>query len=153
VAAVNDRSRISLVVIGLLAFAGGVLLMIRHKREIEEVYRTETRKRQLQFEKRKFRRRSIASAMIASMGILMTSLVWAREPAVFAGLISVVLILLLAVMFLAFLDLMLVSLHTVGQNDDSARKKLVNEYLQQRKRLDEQQAREGDDEPMSDHQR
>ncbi len=153
-AMINDRSRMSLVVIGLMAFAGGVLLMIRHKREIDEAYRNGTEKRQLKFEQRKFRRRSIASTMIASMGVLMTSLVWAREPAVFAGLISVVLILLLAVMFLAFLDLMLVSLQTVSQNDDTARKRLVTEYLRQRERLAKQQeSDDGGDEPASDHSR
>ena len=65
----------------------------------------------------------------------MTSLYWAREPAVFGGLISVILILLLAVMFLAFLDLMSVSLHTVTQDNESARRKMVDEYLRLRKEL------------------
>lgn len=136
-AVVTSRSRNALVVIGLAAFAGGVLLMFRHKREIEGVQASVKDSRQLRFEKRKYRRRSLASAMIAAIGILMTSLYWARELEAFATLISVVLILLLAVMFLAFLDLMSVSLQRVTEDDPSARKKLVDEYLRQRqKRVD-----------------
>ncbi len=132
---VNDQSRFTLVVVGLMAFAGGVLLMCRHKRDIEEVHATVKDARKLRFEQRKYRRRSLASAMIAALGILMTSLYWARELEAFATLISVVLILVLAVMVLAFLDLMSVSLQRVTEDDPSARKKLVNEYLRQRQKL------------------
>lgn len=132
---VNDQSRNTLVAIGLMAFAGGVLLMCRHKREIDLVQASVQDRRRLRFEQRKYRRRSLASAMIAAIGILMTSLYWARQLEAFATLISVVLILLLAVMFLAFLDLMSVSLQRVTEDDPSARKKLVDEYLRQRQKL------------------
>lgn len=72
--------------------------------------------------------------MIAAIGILMMAVCWAIEPGVFLGLISVILILLIAVMFIAFMDMLSVSLHTVT-NDDSARRKMVAEYLKQRQKL------------------
>ena len=83
----------------------------------------------------------------------MTSLYWAREPAAIVGLISVVLILLLAVMFLAFLDLMSVSLHTVTKDDATARKKMIDEYLRQRKKLVDQVEQDEIEDSASDQPR
>ena len=131
---ISDRSMASLVIIGLVAFCAGVGLMIRHKKDIDAVFAETKDLRVRLFEQRKYRRRSLASTMIAAMGILMSSLYWAHDASAFVGLMLLILILLTAVLFLAFLDLMSVSLHTATQ-DDSARAEMINEYLRQRKKL------------------
>ena len=141
-ARISVENRNSMVVIGLASFAGGVWLMIRHKRQIDEVYATERDSCVLDFEQRKFKRRSLASTMVASMGAMMISLYWARDPYVFATLISLVLLLLLAVMFLACLDVLSVGLHSIATDDKDARKKMVDEYVRQREKLKEKSGEE-----------
>ncbi len=132
---ISDQSMSALVLIGLVAFAGGIGLMFLHKQHIDDVFARSQDLRIRLFEKRKYRRRSLASTMIAAMGILMSALYWAHEPSVFIGLVSIILILLMAVMFLACLDLMSVSIHTATHDDSSARKEMINEYLRQREKL------------------
>ena len=132
---VSTENRNAMVVLGLAAFAAGVLLMIRHKREIDDVQQNERDANVLNFEQRKFRRRSLASTMVASMGVMLVSLYWAKDPYVFATLISLVLVLLLAVMFLATLDVLSVGLHSIAEDDKDARKKMVDEYVRQRQKL------------------
>ncbi|MEM9412480.1 MAG: hypothetical protein AAGA30_15305 [Planctomycetota bacterium] len=131
----SDATKSSIVVIGLAALIGGVFLLLKHKADIDEVLENERDSNIQRFEQRKFGRRSLASSLIAAMGILMISLYWAHDPNTFIALISVVLLLLLAVMVLAFLDLMLVSLHAVTQDDPKARDEMVKEYLRQRQKL------------------
>ena len=132
---VSVENRNAMVVLGLAAFAGGVLLMIRHKRDIDEVQQREREPSVLKFEQRKFRRRSLASTMVASMGVMLVSLYWAQDPYVFATLISLVLLLLLAVLFLASLDVVSVGLHSIAVDDKEARQKMVDEYVRQREKL------------------
>ena len=108
--------------------------MLRHKSEIDSINDLVRDTRLQLFHQRKFRRRTLASTLIAAIGILMIALCWAIEPAIFIGLVSVILILLMAVMFIALLDLMSVSLHTVA-SDDTARREMINEYLRQRQKL------------------
>lgn len=143
---ISTQNRNAMVVLGLAAFAGGVLLMIRHKRDIDEVHRNERDPKILKFEQRKFRRRSLASTMVASMGVMLISLYWARDPYVFATLISLVLILLLTVMFLASLDLLSVGLHSISEDDKDARQKMVDEYVRQREKLLDKVAENEDEE-------
>ena len=70
----NSQSSVSLIIIGLLALAGGVIMMMQHKQVIDEVMNSDEDPRIQLFERRKFRRRSLASAMIAAIGILMIAL-------------------------------------------------------------------------------
>lgn len=133
-ALLSDKSRTSLLFIGIVTVVGGVMLMLRHKQEFDEILESSNDSRLRLYEQRKFRRRSLASSFVAAIGILMIALNWAIEPTVFVGLISVILILLLAAMFIAVLDLMSVSLHVVTE-DDSARKQMIAEYLRQRQKL------------------
>ncbi len=123
-----------MLIIGMTTLVGGLMLLHQHKQHIDHVLENCRDKRSRLFELRKFRRRSWASTFVAAIGILMSATYWAFEPGVFVGLLSVILILLIAVMFIAFLDLMSVGLHSVSQ-DDTARKKMVEEYLRQRKKL------------------
>ena len=139
----SESSLAVLVLLGLFAFFGGILLMYYHKAEIDRVFKSKADNRVRRFELRKYWRRTAASTIIASMGILMCSTYWAHEPSLFIGLISIVLTLLLALMFIAFLDMMSVGLHTVTQ-EDSARKEMIEEYLRQRKKLVENSEPIGD---------
>ena len=141
----NQATRSWTIAIGLAAFAGGVLLMVRHKREIDEYHRLKTDPHELEFQQRKFRRRTLASTLFAAMGILMTSLYWARDPYAGATLVSLVLLLLLAVMFLASLDIMSVGLHSVTVDDHQARQEMVDEYVRQRKLLMQKTEEESSD--------
>ena len=122
-------------VIGIGTIAGGILLMIRHKRALEEVEQQERDERIRTIALKKFRRRTTASTLIAAMGVLIASLRWAREPIVFSLLIGLILIAIVAILFLAFLDLMTVSLHRLADTHDEAREQLIQDYLRQRKRL------------------
>ena len=139
-ALVSDGNRSSMVVLGLIAFAGGVLLMIRHKRDFDDVFVSERDATVRRFEKRKFRRRTTASTMIAAMGVMLLSLNWARDPYVFATLITMVLALLLGAMTLACFDILSVGLHSISLDDHEARKKMVAEYVRQREMLQQQAA-------------
>ncbi len=141
-ALISDWNRVSMVVLGLIALVGGVLLLFHHKASVEEAFRStrnaEDGERIRRFERRKFRRRSLASALIAAMGILMIALNWAYEPEAFIGLLTIILLLLLAVMFLAFLDLMSVSLETVTKKAAEQDDELIHEYLRNRKQSQDQ---------------
>lgn len=127
--------RVSMLLFGLAAFAGGILLMINHKRTYDEIFRTEENRGVRLFEHRKFRRRTTASCLISAIGVMLASLYWATEPVPFTALVSMILILLVALMVLATLDLMSVGLQNIAHPDDSQRKKLVDEVVRKREQL------------------
>jgi len=131
-ASVSLQSRVAMASLGWIAFVGGVLLMIRHKRQVDEIQKKERDANIRRFEQRKFQRRSLASTLVASLGVMMISLYWARDPYVFATLLSLVLILLFAVMSLACLDLLMIGLQSFNVDDKTARQKMIKEYLRQR---------------------
>ena len=137
VLAAMEDTQLGALVVGVGTIAGGILLMIRHKRALEEVERHERDARTRAIELKKFRRRTMASTLIAAMGVLIASLHWAREPVVFSILIGLILIAIVAILFLAFLDLMTVSLHSLADTRDDARERMIQEYLKQRKRQQE----------------
>lgn len=127
--------RVSMLLFGLAAFAGGILLMINHKRTYDEVFRSEDKGDVRLFEHRKFRRRTTASCLISAIGVMLASLYWATEPLPFTALVSMILILLVALLVLALLDLMSVSLQNMAHPDESHRKKLVDEVMRKREQL------------------
>jgi len=131
----ESSARASMLVLGLAAFSGGILLMINHKKTFDEIFRTKKNRDVRLFEQRKFRRRTTASSLIAAIGVMLASLYWAVEPAPFTALVSMILILLVALLVLATLDLMSVSLQNMAHPDDSARKKLINEVVKKREQL------------------
>ena len=130
-----------MLLLGLAAFSGGVLMMFRHKRAVDEVFRTVRDPRIQLYEQRKFRRRTTASTLIAAIGVMLASLYWATDPRPFTVLVSMILILLVALLVIAMLDMMSVGLQSIAHPDDSARKKMVDEYLRQRKELAEKNER------------
>lgn len=142
-----DSTRAYMLLFGLAAFSGGILLMFRHQRSFQEASRRTTNERLRLFELRKFRRRMTASSMISAIGVMLASLYWADDPRVFAILISLVLVMLLGVLGLAFLDLFSVGLQQLANPDDSSRQAMVDEYL--RKRKQEHVDEDEDDEPDS----
>jgi uncharacterized membrane protein YedE/YeeE len=129
----DDSTRMYMLLFGMAAFAGGILLMFRHQRSFREASRKTTNERLRLFELRKFRRRMTASSMIAAIGVMLASLYWADDPRVFAILITLVLVTLLGVLGLACLDLFSVGLQQLAHPDDSARQAMVDEYLRLRK--------------------
>lgn len=134
----DSQVRMYMMLFGLAAFSGGILLMFRHKRAVDEVFRTVRDRRIQLFEQRKFRRRTTASALISAIGVMLTSLYWATDPVPFTILVSMILILLIALLGIAILDLMSLGLQSIAHPDDSARKKMVDEYLRQRKKMAEE---------------
>lgn len=139
----NVRS--SSLVVGIGILAGGVLLFINHKREIDEVVTSEVADRIKAFEMRKFRRRAIISSMIVSVGLMMAALYWVNEQRVFAIFILMILALLVGISGLALIDFFSISLQQIGTPDKAAEKALLEEHLRQRKLLE--RAREEEDKP------
>ena len=131
-AAAFDDIRAYLLLIGLATIAGGVMMMLFHKRTYDDVERLEKDPRIVLFEYRKFRRRTTVSSLIGAMGVIMAALYWAIEPTVFAILISLILILIIAILGLATLDMLSISIQGISQTDDKARQAMIDEYLRQR---------------------
>ena len=146
-AAAFDDVRAYLLLIGLATVAGGVIMMILHKRTYDELELVETDPRIVLFEYRKFRRRTTVSSLIGAMGVIMAALYWAIEPTVFAILISLILILIIAILGLATLDMLSISIQGISRTDDQARQAMIDEYLRRR---EQQQASDESVPPQSD---
>ncbi len=125
--------------IGLAAIAGGILLFINHRRHLGEVLSGKPAERILAFEQRKYRRRSIVSVMITSVGCMLSALFWVTDERVFSVFILMIMGLLVGIMGVAFIDLFSVGLHQIATPDEKARKELVEEYLRQREKLADQE--------------
>lgn len=123
---------------GLGGLAGGIILFVNHKRHLATVLAKEKDKRIVAYENRKFRRRAIVSAMIASAGCMMAALYWVVDVRIFAVFILMILGLLVAILGVALIDLFSVGLHQIATPDPKAHKAMVEEYLRQRKKADEQ---------------
>ena len=89
----------------------------------------------MKFELRKFRRRSIVSAMITSVGCIMSSLFWVSDERVFCVFILMTLGLLAAILGVAIIDMFSVGLQQIATPDQKAEKAMVDEYLRQREKL------------------
>lgn len=128
----GDSAKAWGIVLGAAAFGVGIVLMFRHQQSWLVASASKSDERIRLFEQRKYRRRMTANSMIAAIGVMLMALSYATEPKVFAILVSLVLVTLLGVLGLAFIDLFSVGLQQLTKKDDSARKKLVAEYLQRR---------------------
>ena len=125
-------------VMGLGGIAGGIILFINHKRHLANVIASRPEQRIVDFEERKFRRRSIVSAMIASTGLMMAALYWVNEAKIFAVFIMMILGLLVAILGVALIDMLSVGLHQIATPDEKARKAMVKEFLRQREKAAEE---------------
>lgn len=114
-------------------------MFINHRRHWEEVVGTESDQRIVKFELRKFRRRSIVSAMIASVGCMMAALYWVTDSRVLAIFVLLTMGLLVAILGVAMIDMFSVGLQQIATPDPKAEKAMIEEYLRQREKLSENQ--------------
>lgn len=134
--------------LGLGSLAVGIVSLYAHKHRLDEVFETPHSKSELQFEARKYRRRAIASSMIASQGIMLAALAFVDELRTVAIFVSIILALLVGILGIAMFDFFSVGLNEIARKDDKAREELVKEYVRQRKKL--QQQKEENEEAQSD---
>lgn len=120
--------------LGIGGLAGGILLFINHRRQLESILASDADERTRAFEQRKYRRRAIVSAMIASVGCMMAALYWVSDAKVYSAFILMILTLLLGIMGMALIDLFSVGIQQIGTPDKAAEKKMIQEYLRQREK-------------------
>ena len=126
--------RQSILLIGLLAMFGGIVLMFRHRAHLREVLSVSRDPKERLFEVRKFRRRATTSAMISSIGVMIASLYWATDGRVFGALIFMILILLVGVFGLAILDIMSVGVQHIAYGERTDEDELIRQYAEFRKK-------------------
>jgi len=141
----ENAKNISLL-LGLGSIAGGVVSLFAHKHRIDEVFNSPHTKSELRFESRKYRRRAIASSMIASQGIMLAGIAFVDELRTIAIFISIILALIVGILGIAMFDFFSVGINEIAKTDDKARKALVDEYVRQRNML-QQQPEDGEDSP------
>ena len=134
--------------LGLGSVAGGVLSLFAHKRQLDEVFATPHSASELKFESRKYRRRAIASSLIASQGIMLAGIAFVDEIRTIAIFISIILLMLVGILGIAMFDFFSVGINEIGRKDDKARKALVDEYVRQRNQLAKQKE-ENDENPSN----
>ena len=139
-AAAFDDVRPILLWFGLATLAFGVFLMFLHKRTFDQIEQQGQDDRTVLFEHRKFRRRTLLSSLIATMGVIMASLNWAIEPMVFTILVFLILLLIIAILGLALLDMLSISLRGLAESDNQARQALIDAYLEQREKKAQQES-------------
>ena len=136
--------------LGAGSFAGGVVSLFAHKRHIDEVYETPHTASELRFEARKYRRRAIASSLIASQGIMLAGIAFVDELETIAIFISIILLMLVGIFGIAMFDFFSVGINEIARKDDSARKALVEEYVKQRNKLAKQKEENEDTPPTGE---
>lgn len=151
-AALSLRANTALLLMGLACFAGGILLMIQHRREwlVSLAERADSRTRR--FEERKFRRRALLASMISSAGCVMTSLYWLVEPRLWAMMMGVLLLILLGIVAIAFLDLFSISLREISEPNPQAQQEMLRTYLELREKRRREQATGEPETPPSEGQ-
>lgn len=137
--ALSQNAKNFALLLGAGSVAGGVVSLFAHKRHLDEVFNTPHTPRELGYEARKYRRRSIASSLIASQGIMLAGIAFVDELKTIAIFISIILVMLVGVLGVAMFDFFSVGLNELARKDDSARKAMVDEYVRQRNRIKEQQ--------------
>ena len=144
--ALSQNAKNFSLMLGLVSIAGGVVSLFAHKNRLDEVFETPHSATELQFESRKYRRRSIASSMIASQGIMLAGIAWVDELRTVAIFISIILLLLVGILGIAMFDFFSVGINEIARKDDKARRALVDEYVRQRNQL-KKQKEDGEDSP------
>lgn len=138
----SDSAKNISMMLGALSVFGGVVMLFAHKRQLDEVFESPHTARELTFEIRKYRRRAIASSLIASQGIMLGGIAFVDELRTVAIFISIILLMLVGVLGVAMFDFFSVGLNEIARKDDTARKAMVDEYVRQRNRLKEQEESE-----------
>lgn len=124
--------------VGIAICIGGILLMFSHRRSFDEALEQPLPGQVVNFENRKYRRRVIVAGMITSLGIMISAIHWVVEPRAFASLILIIMGTLIAILGFAIIDMYSVGLQAIARTDDPNRKKMIEEYLEQRRRANSQ---------------
>ena len=129
----GDIRLISLLM-GMCGLVAGLALLLAHKSRIDNVLESEKSERLIRFERRKYRRRALASSLIASVGGMLAALYWVTDPKVFSIFILVILALLVCILMIAFFDLFSVGLQELTRTDSAADRQAIEEFLQKRRK-------------------
>lgn len=124
--------------LGTGSVALGVLSLFAHKNRLDDVFASPHTAYELSFESRKYRRRAIASSLIASQGIMLAGIAFVDELRTVAIFISIILLLLIGILGIAMFDFFSVGLNEIARKDDKARQAMVDEYVRQRNQLAKQ---------------
>ena len=136
--------------LGIGAFCGGILLLLNHKRTLDEIIERRESDRVVAYETRKFRRRASASTMIACLGCMLAGLYWVTDAKVFAIFIMLILALLLGIFGLALIDLFSVGLHHIATPDQKTQRKMIEDYLREREKLINKVGTQDEEPPTKD---
>jgi hypothetical protein len=145
-----ESARVYALVLGSGGIAAGILLFNNHKRDFREQIQKEKNARVVGFETRKFRRRTVANAMITSTGFMLASLFWVTDARVYSVFIFLILALLIGILGIAVFDLFSVWLHQLAATPDPvSQKKMIEDFLKQReaKKAESEASVEADPEP------
>lgn len=143
IAAFESVRRYSLA-LGIGGLAGGILLFINHKKQLDAVLANNVEPRIRNFETRKYRRRATASAMIASVGCMLSALYWVSDARVFSAFILMILSLLIGILGVALFDLFSVGLQQIASPDEKSRKAMIEEFLRKRDELSQKKNAQND---------
>ena len=119
--------------LGVGGIAGGILLFVNHKKYLDQQLASDANERVKSFEIRKFRRRTIVSAMVTSAGTMMAALYWVTDVKVYSIFIMMILSLLVGILGVAFFDLFSVGIEQIATPDARSQKAMIEEYLKTRK--------------------
>ena len=132
IAATETYRELSLL-LGLGTFICGLMAMFSHQRVLRETFEQPLKPREIIFETRKYRRRIVVAALIASLGVMIASLRWITEARPFATLILIILSTLLTILVIALIDMYSVGLQALTRSKDPNREQLIKDYLEKRK--------------------
>ena len=93
-----ENIRIYTLALGIGGIVGGILLFINHKKSLDSVLASDSADRVMEYEMRKYRRRATVSAMVASVGCMLSALYWVNDARVFSVFILMILSLLVGIL-------------------------------------------------------
>ncbi len=124
-------------VIGFVTLAAGIVLMFWQWQMFQVESEKNSDSESKRFSLRKFRRRTLMSAMIAIIGALMAANAVAEDPRTRAILVSAMLLILLCLLGFALIDIVRVYVHfNHGSEAGKARRELALEYKRMREKAD-----------------
>lgn len=128
----EQDSKLMFLAMGIGTFAGGVLLLLSHKRSVDEAFgnpvRSDAFKR---MEYRKYRRRSATSAMIAIIGALITGCYFVTDGRVALAFSLAIVVLVMIVGTLAIVDFFSVGLQQIVASNRESEKAILEEIVRQ----------------------
>lgn len=118
--------------VGIAGVLTGILLMNAHKRTYELNVGQTSNLRLKKFETRKFRRRTMVAAMVASVGCMMSALYGVTDAKIFSIFVLLIMGLLIGILGVAMIDMFSVGLQSITRIEDRQHKEFLEEYLRRR---------------------